>query len=861
MSKKKTNKKNKRKKPVLKTKKKTSVKKPMRKKRAAKKAVKFLSSKKIAVQEKHMLPPVKLAQPIQQEKVEPLTKKNVPPVNTTKNYISRHIVDLRKIQADKTQVNNENEKYIHEITEEVLGSIVNKKRRLSRQIEATVSNIKNEVENIPNILPIKSKVKNNWIKKSKPKLNFPVINLPSGTLNLPFYWIKATASFIIICLFLVSPLFAFDQYQSLQSKKATVLGKTASALTHLSLSGEAASAHDLYYTQFELQAASENFTAAEKELHDINLLIESLLKLTPKINDQYNSATKLLDAGERLSKSAATLSATLENFNFSENLTESLNLTNKLSALKDDLNMILPDLKAAESDLSDINLEEIPANYRDKIQALQKLLPGIENNVTYFINYSDLALQILGQDTLKRYLLLFQNNNELRPTGGFIGSYALLDLNKGNIKKISIPGGGPYDLKAGLKVNIAAPRPLRILNQRWEFQDANWFADLPTSADKLMWFYEKSGGPTVDGLIFINVSFVEKLLKITGPIDMPEYGKTISSDNFINEIQQNVEFEYDKTANRPKQIIADLAPKLIDKLLHSDKNALINILDLIFNSLNEKDIQLYFSNYSLEKFVLKNNWGGQIQKTDGDYLNIISTNIAGEKTDAKISQEVDLKVNIGKDGTIINTLTLTKTHSGKKDEALYGVPNVDYLRIYTPKGSEFVSADGFDQMESELFENIDPKIYKADEELVSISDTKRVEPTTQTEIYYEGDKSVFANWLKIEPGQTKTVTLSYRLPFKLNMYNLNKANDSSILDLIKSQINNSLDDENSFEKYSLLLQKQSGKNYKININLNFPENFDSTMIYPENLLKKQNSYFFSDTLNTDKLLAIIFKQL
>lgn len=853
MAKKKTNKKNKRK--IVRPKKsKSPVKKPMRsKKKAVKKTAKFLRSKNIVETEKPILLPAKLEKPLEQRAIMPSIKNE--PIRARRNYISRHIVDLRKIKVEKSRQSDIQNNYAHQITEEVFDKITNKKTQFSKNIKEAYSDIKARVEFNPNILPSKPAVKVARKSISLPKLNLPSLDLPHGTFNFSPAWAKAALSFIIVCLILVSPLFAFDQYQDLLTKKNSVLGKTASALTHLSLSGEAASAHDLYYTQFELQAASENFTAAEKELQDINLIIESALKIT---DSQYNTATKLLYAGEKLSASAATFSAALNKFNLNSDSLKTINLTDKLAELEDSLNLILPNLTAAENDLNEIDIGEVPAVYQEKIKMLQDILPSVENNITSFINYSDLALKILGQDSLKRYLLLFQNNNELRPTGGFIGSYALLDLDRGNIKKISIPGGGPYDLKAGLKVNISAPKPLRILNQRWEFQDANWFADLPVSADKLNWFYEKSGGPTIDGLIFINASFVENLLKITGPIEMPDYGKTISAENFIDEIQKSVEFEYDKTANRPKQIIADLAPKLLDKLMQSDKNTLIKILDLAFNGLSEKDIQLYFKNFSLEKFVLKNNWGGEIKKTDRDYLNIISTNIAGEKTDAKISVNANLKVDVQNDGSIINTLTLVKTHSGQKGEALYGVPNIDYLRVYTPKGSEFISANGFEPMETELFDNIDPEIFQADEELVSISDTKQIEPLTQTEIYYEGDKSVFANWIKIEPGETKTVTLSYKLPFKLSLDKL-QANNHNILAILKNQLNFN-GDENNLEKYSLLLQKQSGRNYQIDVSINFPKTLEYTTIYPENLAENQNSFNYSDILNVDKFLAIIFKK-
>ena len=91
-----------------------------------------------------------------------------------------------------------------------------------------------------------------------------------------------------------------------------------------------------------------------------------------------------------------------------------------------------------------------------------------------------------------------------------------------------MPPGGVYDLQGNLEVLLSSPEPLHILNANWQMQDANWFFDFPTSAKKLMWFYEKSGGPTVDGVIAINSNILPKLLAITGPIELSEFNLTIN---------------------------------------------------------------------------------------------------------------------------------------------------------------------------------------------------------------------------------------------------------------------------------------------------------------------------------------------
>jgi len=868
---------------IKKTQKRKSKAKPASKKN--KKPAKYLKikSKKISAPKSpvEILSYPKIAQPkkiITEKNTDPIIESPKPALNSqpqaliqkTNSKLSPYVLDLKKTQADKTSKESEKNEHAEIISGEIFNLITQKRNNLIKNFRifskkivwpsfkiiklSSKNNILKKTEQ-----PKSSRIKLPGLKINKPAFKFQLPQVLSSEIRfghfiIPTYWKKAILSFSFLCLVLILPFIIYDHYQNLQGKKNDVLQKTSQALSHLVLSEKAASAQDFYYTEQELLAASQNFNQAQKDLDSVNFIIQNIIKFVPDIGKQYANAQKLVDIGEKLSKSAAILTAAYDQININDNV-KNLELTDKLNNLKESLNLIAPDLKQVDQELQTIDLAEIPEQYKDKIQLLQTTFPLLEKNIENFTSSADLILKFLGQDSKKRYLLLFQNNHELRPTGGFIGSFALADIDRGNLEKINIPGGGPYDLKSGLTVNIEAPKPLVIMNPRWEFQDANWFPNLPDSAEKLMWFYEKSGGTTVDGLIFINASFLKKILNITGPIELPAYNKTITADNFFQEVQENVEQDYDKAENKPKQIIADLAPLIINRLLHSDRQKLSEILDLLLASLNEKDIQLYFSNYSLEKMVLNNNWGGQLKDNDKDYLAIIDTNIAGEKTDAKIEQTAELTVNINQDGSITNNLKITKTHNGKEGEPFYGVPNLDYLRIYVPNDSQLISASGFEQMPPELFNLIDPGIYKKDPDLNSQEQSKQIDLQSQTEIYNESGKTVFANWLKVLPGETKTVSLEYKLPFKLNLEEADF--QPSYFGILKQELQSYT--SNQLEKYSLLWQKQSGKeNFKINIKIKMPQNLNYQIIYPDNLIKDRNTFNFTDYLNVDKFLALVF---
>ena len=165
---------------------------------------------------------------------------------------------------------------------------------------------------------------------------------------------------------------------------------------------------------------------------------------------------------------------------------------------------------------------------------------------------------------------------------------------------------------------MIAPYPHQLLGSRWQIWDSNWWPDWPTSAKKISWFYEKTGGPSVDGVFAINSKVIEDLVEIFGPIKLPEYDKVLTQINIIDALQHAVEFEYDIEYNKPKQILADLLPILIDKIYNLEKEQLLEFGSMINSQLDQSDLQLYFTDEKMQEFVETKEWSGSISQTSGD---------------------------------------------------------------------------------------------------------------------------------------------------------------------------------------------------------------------------------------------------
>ncbi len=560
--------------------------------------------------------------------------------------------------------------------------------------------------------------------------------------------IRVLAGFFGLALIVSLPAGAVSLGHSLSSSWSSVEGSGRAALS------EAKS--------MQWSDAAASLSASDAALNHVNVLAVAISKALPQTRDAYTSARSLVSAGEKAAQAAALLSKGADKA-FAAEAHDPVERIRLFGAYVENAAPLLDD---AASSLADVNTDALPSDLRAKADEAKDTLTQVQTGLRETRVLSDLAAAALGETSDRRYLFIFQNPAELRPTGGFMGSYAEVLFNRGKISKLDVPGGGPYDLQSQLKARVRPPAPMRLISSRWEFQDANWFPDFQASAKKINWFWSQAGQPTLDGIVALNARLVVNLLKITGPIEMPEYGKTITADNFMNEAQLSVEVEYDKEENKPKKFIGDLMKALMERLSHASHDQWIAIAKLASDSLTDKDIQMWFSRSDEQDLATRYGWAGQWKPALGDTLAVINTNIAGQKSDYLIEEHVDHQAVIAEDGSITDTVTITRTHHGQKGEQFHGANNVTYLRVYVPQGSELLSASGFQTPDAKLFDT--PLVTDPDDaDLIAAETHPRIGPSN-VRINDELGRTSFGGWIQLEPGTTAKTTFTYRLPFTVS---------------------------------------------------------------------------------------------
>lgn len=427
------------------------------------------------------------------------------------------------------------------------------------------------------------------------------------------------------------------------------------------------------------------------------------------------------------------------------------------------------------------NLEKIHANTQDielnlnKLKNInsQTLKDQLELGDSLKIGNTNKLLNsiidLLNTKEEKRIVILFENPGELRPAGGFTGSYAETIWNNNGLVEIKI--WDIYDPDGQLDAKIVPPKELQGLTENFGARDANWFFDFKNSAKKTLELLEKSKiynekAITFEGAIAVNINVLKSVLESTDDINLEEYNLKVNAKNFLDILQKEVEAGKDKLNNKPKKIIKVLFEKIIDSLKNLDNTKKEYLAFKIQDHIKNKDIMFYAKNFEIQSYLENLNIAGRVyeipSRFNGDYLGITSSNIAGGKSDAVTNQKIKLESKISSNGRINNFLTIEKTHNGKNsDDYWYQKTNKSIIKTYLPRNSKFTYIKGND---------IIPKIpesdyvnmnFVEDSELKNLEESKETKKESQIINLKESDKNVFEFWMNTPKGKTKKIELEY----------------------------------------------------------------------------------------------------
>ena len=490
-----------------------------------------------------------------------------------------------------------------------------------------------------------------------------------------------------------------------------------------------------------------------------NLRFFVFVKPVPFLGSYYNDGQHLINAGFEALDATQILVDTLkphaDELGLRGTNQAQLEAGKRLPILVKVLEKLIPELDKFSPKLAKMR-EEVdqispsrypqigPIRLKSQIKTAKDLIDSADQVISKSRPALEVLPQVLGSPSPKTYLVLFQNDKELRPSGGFLTAYTYITIDKGNLTTTG--SDDIYSLderidKICLKkiCNLTPPtaivkylpEPTGKPKQAIESRDSNISPDWQVAAREFERFYAIAGGKAIDGIIAVDTELVRSLLAVIGEIKVAGYQTEFNKDNIVNELlgYANVVF-----AGQPgrKAFLGDVMNTIFQTILQSPKEKLFSIGEVLVRSLNEKHVLLYLHEPKAQVAAESFNWAGRVKDYDGDYLLIVDSNFAGGKSNLFIEEVVSQKIEVVSDGTITKTVSILYKNPEKYHQRLN--PGYrDWMRIFVPKGSQLVSAEG-----------------------------------SQTQVVASEDlgKTVFEAFHTVRPEGSSRLTFKYTLPFK-----------------------------------------------------------------------------------------------
>lgn len=519
----------------------------------------------------------------------------------------------------------------------------------------------------------------------------------------------------------------------------------------------------LYYAKKELDKG--NFTHAKSSFHlsqtffYLGQQTSSILSLQAKIVGRENNLKKLLqdlNLGYKVSQGLYQA--------FNSEIYFSKILTGKSENPRNDFAIGEGYLRNSIVTLNKIKAEEkIPA---PTLQSLEIINPLVK----LLFNTSDIMPSILGMEGPKTYLILFQNNMELRPGGGIIGSYGILKFNLGKITEFTIHD--VYDADKQLRGHVEPPFAVRryLLQKHWYMRDSNFDVDFVKSALSSSNFLLAETGQKADGVIAVDLSFVKNILRAIGPVYVGDYKETIDEYNFYMRTQSHTTNNFFPGSTQKKDFLRALNETIITKTT-KEKVPYLLVAQAVSDALSQKHLMFGMSD-NFQNIFTVNGWSSSLwderknsEDIINDFVGINEANLGINKANYYISREVSQKVTIGDNGNILEELIINYKN---EDNVWPGGDYKNYLRIILPKNVSLsgISINGKDQ---NIIDAVtDPLLYE--EKNFKIPQGLEVEKTQ------EDGKNIFGFLVNIPAGKIVSVKLKYALPgniFGLNTFSYN----------------------------------------------------------------------------------------
>jgi hypothetical protein len=338
-------------------------------------------------------------------------------------------------------------------------------------------------------------------------------------------------------------------------------------------------------------------------------------------------------------------------------------VVDRLVAAEPDFEQLEARIDALQAAREKMNIDLLPGNYRGQLARLDEALVKLEAGLVD----ARLLPEILGAGKPKTYLIMVQNRDELRGTGGFITSFGLLRLDDGRISMLEFEDSTRLDFVSEVLKPPEAMSYLMGANY-WVPRDANWSPDFPTAAQQVQELYYSSTAIPTDGVIAIDESLLEAALAFTGPVKMAEENTIVSSENMrVVMIRYRNEAVHAGEKEKRKYFMALIMRPLMQEVLGANEpEQMQSLVHLAVKMMGEGHLLVYLNDAVAQAALERREMDGRVDAGGGDFVMLVDSNVGISKVDMYIERAlhytVDLRDPVQPQGVV--TARYTHTQAG-----------------------------------------------------------------------------------------------------------------------------------------------------------------------------------------------------
>ena len=569
------------------------------------------------------------------------------------------------------------------------------------------------------------------------------------------------------------------------------------------------------------------------------LPLARLLGWLPRVGPDVAAAPDLLDMGQALADGGVlALDA----------LSPLLAANADLPAIVTGLQQSRPALDAAQATLAEgarvrqgLDAQRLSPRLARLVTIVDRALPLLESGV----EAARLAPELLGTQGARTYLLLAQNDDERRPTGGWISGAGLVRVDGGRVEMLGFRDSFSID-------NLAVPHDqppdslFRALwAEIWLFRDANWSPDFPSAAQTAELILQRDQSIVVDGVIAVDQEGLRQLVTAMEPLTLPSSAEPVTGQSLLPLLRSRwaepqpgvtAPSDWSEWEAHRKDIMPELSQALIARVqAGQDGVEPVRLAGAAWRALEERHILVTAHNAEAAALLADRHWDGGLLPFEGDYLQVVDANVGFNKVDPNVQRSIDYRVDLGLPDRPRSNVTVHYENRspaqvgpcmqrvrwvGSYQERMAGC-YWNYVRFYVPQGAELVESGR---------EPLPPGSLLADFQFTALGDAGPAEEPVEKDLVPVGLFFVVA------PGQARDVRLEYTLP-------------GDIVEQVQEG-----------SHYRLLVQKQSGTAaIPLRVTVSLPPGAHLVRAAPEPAAVQDGVLTFDLLLDEDRHVDVVWR--